>query len=70
MYKTVRREGEDLESLMRRWKRDINDNNTLAEIKKHEYFVSRGEKNREAKKKAIQKARKAERMAARRFMDR
>ena len=62
--RVTRREGEDVEVLLKRFKRQVNDEKILADIKKHECFISRGEKRREAKKEAIIKARKQARLLA------
>lgn len=56
-----KRDGEDLESMIRRFNRKVNDDKTLNELKKHEFYVSPGQKRREKKKEAEQKRRKASR---------
>lgn len=64
--KVVRREGEDVESLLRRFKRKVNDADVLHDMKKHEFYLSPSQKDREKRKEAELKRRKFER-AQRRF---
>ena len=51
MPKVVRRENEDLEMLLRRFRRRVNDANILGECRKREFFVSNGEKKKERRLK-------------------
>ena len=55
MAKVVRRDEESLESLLKRWKRAVNDEMILADMKKREAYVSKSEIKREKKKEAIRK---------------
>lgn len=52
MPKVVGRENEDLESLLRRFRRQVNDANILGECRKREFFVSKAQKRREKSKQA------------------
>lgn len=63
--KVVRREGEDIESLLRRFKRKVNDADVLHDMKKHEFYLSPAQKDRVKRKEAELKRRKAERIAKR-----
>lgn len=65
MAKVVRREGEDIENLLRRFKRKVNDDMILADMKKHEFYLSPAQKKREKRKQAELKRRKFERAQAR-----
>ena len=63
--KVVRREGEDIESLLRRFKRKVNDADVLNDMKKHEFYLSPAQKRRKKREEAEQKRRKYERMQER-----
>lgn len=52
MAKVVKREFEDIESLLRRWKRKVNDEKILSDLKKQEFYVSPAQKRREKSKAA------------------
>lgn len=65
MAKVVRREGEEIESLLRRFKRKVNDDMILSDMKKHEFYLSPSQKKREKRKQAELKRRKYERMQRR-----
>ena len=67
MAKVVKRDGEDLDSLLRRFKRKVNDDGILADIKKHEFYRSPAQKKREKRKEAEAKRRKFERMQRKSF---
>lgn len=58
MPKVYMREGEDLDNLLRRFKRQVNDAQILHECKKREFFMSKAEKRREKSKEAKLKAKK------------
>ena len=67
MAKVVRKqyqngEYEDLESMLRRFKRKVNDELILNEIKKREFYLSPSQKKRKKREEAEQRRRKAERM--------
>ena len=65
MPKVVRRENEDLESLLRRFRHQVNDANILGECRKREHFVSNGEKKKERKMRRLMAIRKQEANARR-----
>lgn len=55
--KVKAREGEDFESLMRRFRRAVNDANVLGECKKREFYMSPAQARREkAKENAAKQA--------------
>ena len=58
MAKVYVRKEEDLDSALRRFKRQVNEDGILNKIKEHEYFMSKSEKKREAEKKRLAKIRK------------
>lgn len=58
MPKVVRRENEDLENLLRRFRRQVNDANILGECRKREHFISNGEKKKERKLRKLMACRK------------
>lgn len=57
MPKVVVKEGESLDDALRRFKRQVSHNGTLAEARKREYYVKPGVK-RKLKAEAARKARK------------
>lgn len=63
--KVVRREGEEFESLLRRFKRKVNDAEVLHDMKKKEFYLSPSQKKRKKREEAEQKRRKAERLQRR-----
>ena len=62
MAKVVKRENEDIESMLRRFRRKVNDENVLGEMKKREAFRSKSEIKRLQKKEAKRKAQRAQRI--------
>ena len=62
--KVVAREGENLEELLRRFRRSVNDANILGECKKREYFLSKADARRRKSKEAAAKRRKVARLLA------
>lgn len=58
MATVVRREGEDLESLIHRFRRKVNDANIIGDLKRKEAFVPKSETARLARKEAIRKQQK------------
>lgn len=62
MATVKRREGEDLEVMLRRFKRKVNDELTMNELKKREYALTKSQKRRIKRKEAAQKRRRYERM--------
>jgi ribosomal protein S21 len=60
---TVRkRENESIESMLHRFKRKVNDELILNELKKREYALTKSQKRRIKQKEAAQKRRRYERM--------
>ena len=59
--KVVAREGEDLDILLKRFRRQVNDYNVLGECRKRECYMSKPEKRREKSKAAKLKAARAAR---------
>ena len=66
MTTVVRRRGESLESLLKRFRKAVNKSKILSTVRKKRYHVTRGELARMKKRKGIQRARRrARRKAAR-----
>jgi small subunit ribosomal protein S21 len=65
MAKVYVRKDEDLDSALRRFKRQMNEDGILNKVKEHQYYMSPGEKRREAEKKRIIKLRKLARRSFR-----
>lgn len=59
MPKVYVRKDEDLESALRRFKRQVNDAGILNKIREHEFFMSKADKRKEAEKKRIARLRKS-----------
>lgn len=57
----VQREGESFESLMRRFRKKVNQDRIKTELRKRRYFVTKGERDRIAKRKGIQRAQRRRR---------
>ena len=55
MAKVIVKENEELDDALRRWKRQVSRNGTLAEARKREYYVKAGVK-RKLKSEAARKA--------------
>lgn len=53
MAKIIVNEGETIDSAIRRWKKRVMNDGDLYILREKEYFVSKGEKNREKKRAAI-----------------
>lgn len=64
---TKRRDGESLESLLHRFKREVNDAMILSDLKKHEFYKSPSQKKREKREAAARKRQKFERAQRRRL---
>ena len=64
---TRRREGESLDSMLHRFKREVNDAMILSDLKKHEFYKSPSQKRREKKEAAKRKRVKLERAQRRRM---
>lgn len=63
MAKVIKRENENVEDLLRRFKRMVNEENILHDIKEHEYFTPKPVKRREKQKENEIKRRRALKMA-------
>jgi small subunit ribosomal protein S21 len=55
------RKGESFESLMRRFRKRVNQDRIKTELRKRRYFVTKGERDRIAKRKGIQRAQRRRR---------
>jgi len=60
--KIVRRENESLESMLKRFRRDVNEGSILAEYKKHEFFTPKPVAARQKQQAAAANRRKYERI--------
>ena len=58
MTKVVSRSGESLESLLKRFRKDVIKDRILSEAKKRRFFVSKSEERRIALRKAVRRERK------------
>lgn len=54
----ISRDDESFESLLRRFRKKVNQDKLKTELKKRRFFVTKGEKARIAVKKGIQRARR------------
>lgn len=61
-------EGENIESVLRRFKKVVDSAGIMKELKNREFYMSKSQKIREKKKKALKRLRKRER-AMRRYHD-
>ncbi len=61
MAEVVVQEGESLENALRRFKRKVQQEDIIKEIKKHSYFLKPGEKKRAKAALARKRARKKQR---------
>ena len=52
MAKVVARENESVDDLLRRFKRQVNNENIIEEYKKHDYFLKKSLKRKEKSKRA------------------
>lgn len=64
MAKVVAREGERLESLLRRFKKKVDKENLMKEMRRHDFYLSKSEKRRIKSKEARQRILKEERKRA------
>lgn len=55
------RQGESQDELLRRFRKQVANSGILGELRKRRWFVSRGEKRRMQRKRAIRKARQKRR---------
>lgn len=58
MATVIRKKDESFESLMRRFKRRVQEDGTLQELRKREYYLSKAQKARKKKAQALARARK------------
>ena len=61
MTYVVRRNGESFDSLLRRFRKKVNQDRIKTELRKRRYFVTKGERDRIAKRKGIQRAQRRKR---------
>ena len=61
MTYVVRRNGESFDSLLRRFRKKVNQDRIKTELRKRRYFVTKGESDRIAKRKGIQRAQRRKR---------
>ncbi|MFH1927581.1 MAG: 30S ribosomal protein S21 [Chloroflexota bacterium] len=54
----VRRRGESMESLLKRFRKSVSKNKILSTVRKKRYHITRGERARIKKRKGIQRARR------------
>jgi small subunit ribosomal protein S21 len=54
----VRRDDESFDSMLRRFRKKVNQDRLKTELRKRRYFVTKGEQARIAKRKGIQRARR------------
>ncbi len=57
----IRRDDESFDSLLRRFRKRVNQDKLKTELRKRRYFVTKGEKGRIAKRKGMQRARRKNR---------
>ena len=57
----IAREGESFDSLLRRFRKKVNRDRIKTELRKRRYFVTKGERDRIAKRKGIQRAQRRKR---------
>jgi small subunit ribosomal protein S21 len=63
----VLKPGESQESLLRRFRKQVVKDRILSDVKKKRFFVSKSEKRRRARLKAIRRQRQRQRRAQRRY---
>ena len=64
MAKVVQRyPGEPIETMLRRFKKKLEKDNTLKDLRKHDYYLSPSEKKKLKRKFAVQRAMKEEQMS-------
>jgi len=62
--KVVRRDGEDIEHLLRRFKKEYQESGIMADAKKKEYYVGPSEKRRLKHEEAVKARKREERLNA------
>ncbi len=58
MTLVIRRDNESFDSLLRRFRKKVNQDRLKTEVRKRRYFITKGEQARIAKRKGIQRARR------------
>lgn len=66
MTYVIRGENESFDSLLKRFRKKVNRDRIKTELRKRRYFVTKGERDRIAERKGIQRARRRQRRARRR----
>jgi len=61
------RDGESQESLLRRFRKRVTRDRILSDVKKKRFFVSKSEKRRRARLKAVRRERQRQRKERRRY---
>ena len=54
----IRRDDESIDSLLRRFRKKVNQDRLKTELRKRRYFITKGEAARIAKRKGIQRSRR------------
>jgi small subunit ribosomal protein S21 len=67
MTRVVLRPDESQESLLRRFRKQVTKNRILSDVKKKRFFVSKSEKRRRARLKAMRRERQRQRKEQRRY---
>ncbi len=57
----ISRDNESFDSLLRRFRKKVNQDRLKTEVRKRRYFVTKGEQARIAKRKGVQRARRKSR---------
>lgn len=58
MTTVVRRKGESIEALLKRFRKAMNREKTLTAVRRKRWYISKGERERLKKRKGIQRARR------------
>ena len=66
MTQVIRREGESIERLLKRFRKQVTRDKIMSDVKKKRFFVSNGEKRRLAMRKAKRRERRRKWRAERR----
>ncbi|MDY7077414.1 MAG: 30S ribosomal protein S21 [Chloroflexota bacterium] len=67
MTRVVLKPGESQESLLRRFRKQVTRDRILSDVKKKRFFVSKSEKRRRARLKAVRRERQRQRRKQRRY---
>lgn len=60
-------DNESFDSLLRRFRKKVNQDQIKREVRKRRYFITKGERARIAKRKGVQRARRRQRRARRSY---